>query len=142
DFSSKLQFHTFTNNIISDQNNIKLRIPHAADVVVVKWDSVKIDVARLRNLVAQLPIEAQRLFRFDNISLNAHWRRQMLMELIEQEMWLVKSHQAGLQRSTEYLRLKLHNEQNMLIKSFLNSLRTLNQDSINSKLAAIVNDSK
>jgi hypothetical protein len=141
DFSKGLAFHVFTNGLISDGDNIKRRLPHKPHTIVASLNGVEIDVVRLRQLVAQLPDAMQRSFRADNIKLNAYWRREMVNEIIEQEVWLAESHHTGLQHSDAYDRLKCRNEQDALIASFLNSIRADAPDAIDARLKAIVNNS-
>ena len=62
--------------------------------------------------------------------------------MIDQEIWLKEAYNLDLQNSKEYEIVKRKNEQNSLIKSFLNSFNSTVYDSINSKLNKVINDNK
>ncbi len=61
------------------------------------------------------------MFKYDNEGVNRYWRLNVLNEIIEQEIWLNKAGKTGLSKSNEYQEIKLANENNIRINSFLDA---------------------
>ncbi len=141
-YSKDLDFHVFSNNILSDRDNIRKRIGYNDNTVILKFDDKEINVEELRKIVSRLPLSKQLLFEHDYINNNKFWRINLINELIDQEIWLKEAYNLDLQNSKEYEIVKRKNEQNSLIKSFLNSFNSTVYDSINSKLNKVINDNK